>query len=162
MREREAVLALVRHARAEWYLVAQLLEITGGAERVVRGDWIGFEPPELRAAVADGAARDADLDEFEAQIAELAAEGISVVMVMDDEYPTNLRLIYNRPPFLFVRGSLASEDERAIAVVGTRQASEEGRALADSLARELASSGVTVLSGLALGIGLDGPRLASS
>jgi DNA processing protein len=150
--EQAAVIALAKRARAEWYLVAQLLEATGSALRVIRQDWTGFEPPELLPAVADAAVPDDELAENEGMIAALAAEGISLVTVLDDAYPTNLRLVYNRPPFLFVRGRLTPGDERAVAVVGTRSASEEGRAQADRLARELAASQVTVLSGLAIGI----------
>jgi DNA protecting protein DprA len=85
-------------------------------------------------------------------IQQLAAEGVTLVTVLDKDYPTNLRLVYDRPPFLFVRGELRRGDERAVAVVGTRTASQEGQTQADRLARELAASGVTVLSGLALGI----------
>lgn len=72
--------------------------------------------------------------------------------MLDDAYPANLRLVYNRPPFLFVRGDLRTQDERAVAVVGTRRASPAGREQASRLARELAGNDVTVLSGLALGI----------
>jgi DNA processing protein len=75
-----------------------------------------------------------------------------LVTVLDEIYPTNLRLVYNRPPFLFVRGELEAQDERAVAIVGTRQASPAGSEQAQRLARELAGNGVTVLSGLALGI----------
>ena len=74
------------------------------------------------------------------------------VDVLDEDYPINLRLVYNRPPFLFVRGDLRSDDDRAVAVVGTRQASDHGREQAARLAGDLAGHGVTVLSGLALGI----------
>jgi DNA processing protein len=84
--------------------------------------------------------------------AELEREGVSLVTVLDDDYPTNLRLVYNRPPFLFARGELRADDERAVAIVGTRQASATGHAQAARLARELAGHGVTVLSGLAAGI----------
>src|SRR5207302_7426526 len=75
-------------------------------------------------------------------------------------YPANLRLVYDRPPFLFVRGELRDEDRRAIAVVGTRKASEQGLREADRLARGLAERGVTVLSGLALGIDTAAHRAA--
>src|SRR5438093_1363103 len=85
-------------------------------------------------------------------ISELRDEGVSLITILDDSYPTNLRLIYNRPPFLFVQGELRPEDDRAVAVVGTRRASQEGKRLAARLARELVASQVTVLSGLALGI----------
>lgn len=55
------------------------------------------------------------------------------------------------PPLLFSRGHLIQE-QRAIAVVGTRQASERGLRMAASIATELARSDVTVVSGLARGI----------
>jgi DNA processing protein len=64
----------------------------------------------------------------------------------------NLRKIYNRPPFLFVRGRLDLSDERSVAVVGTRQASPEGRQQARHLSEELVGRDVTVVAGLALGI----------
>ena len=52
----------------------------------MRGDWTGFEPPELRAALTEGAVTEADLDELEDQIAELATEGVTVVTVLEDGY----------------------------------------------------------------------------
>jgi DNA protecting protein DprA len=79
-------------------------------------------------------------------------ETTSLVSVLDDEYPRNLRRIYNRPPFLFVRGALDNTDERSVAVVGTRRASPDGLSQAAHLAGELARRGVTVVSGLARGI----------
>lgn len=151
-RERAAVLALVSRAQGEWHVVAQLLEVTGSALRTARRDWTGFEPPELLEAVSSARVTEGDLERFETQIVDLEREGVSLVTVLDDEYPTNLRLVYNRPPFLFVRGELRPDDERAIAIVGTRQASLEGREQSTRLARELVSHGVAVLSGLALGI----------
>jgi DNA processing protein len=150
--EQAAVLALVARARSEWFLVSQLLEATGSARRIIEGNWTGFEPEELKDAITDEPVTDADLADYERLIAELESEGVWLLTVLDDAYPTNLRLIYNRPPFLFVRGTLLPQDDRAIAVVGTRKASDEGRAQADRLARGLVAGGVTVLSGLALGI----------
>lgn len=82
----------------------------------------------------------------------LATVGIRMVDQLDDEYPANLRMIHNRPPFLMVRGALISADVRAMAVVGTREPSPEGRVAAHEISRELAVRGVTVVSGLARGI----------
>jgi DNA processing protein len=82
----------------------------------------------------------------------MADEGVRLLTVLDDDYPANLQLIYNRPPFIWVRGTLRQEDFRAIAVVGTRTATEDGRKRARRLAGDLAKAGVTVLSGLARGI----------
>jgi DNA processing protein len=155
LNERAAVLALVHRAHADWHVVAQLLEVTGSATRALRQEWTGFEPQELVDAVVgteSSGNADADVARYADMISALAAEDVALLTVLDDAYPTNLRLIYNRPPFLFVRGELRPEDQRAIAVVGTRKASPEGIEQAERLARDLVGAGVTVLSGLALGI----------
>jgi DNA processing protein len=155
LNERAAVLALVHRAHADWHVVAQLLDVTGSATRALRQEWTGFEPQELVDAVVgteSSGNADADVARYADMISALAAEDVALLTVLDDAYPTNLRLIYNRPPFLFVRGELRPEDQRAIAVVGTRKASPEGIEQAERLARDLVGAGVTVLSGLALGI----------
>jgi DNA processing protein len=71
--------------------------------------------------------------------------------VLDDEYPAQLRSIHQAPPVLFARGTLMADD-MAVSVVGSREASERGRMIAASVAKELVKQGVTVISGLALGI----------
>lgn len=79
--------------------------------------------------------------------------GARLVTVLDrEDYPSNLRLIPNPPPFLFYRGELRRDDARSVAVVGTRGASRGGRCRAASLAEKLAADSVTVISGLAKGI----------
>lgn len=85
---------------------------------------------------------------------DLAAEvGARLVTVLDDDYPHNLRLIYNLPPFLFIRGRpFGVQDSRSVAVVGTRAASTEGRNRACRLAERLVQESVVVVSGLAYGI----------
>ncbi len=70
----------------------------------------------------------------------------------DPAYPRLLAEIHDPPPLLYVRGTLEPTDERAVALVGTRNASPYGRQMAERLARDLAGAGVTVVSGLARGI----------
>jgi DNA processing protein len=114
----------------------------------------GFETPELLAALEPDALplAPAELERQERAIEEAEEAGASLVTVLDEGYPTNLCSVYDRPPFLFIRGRLEPGDERAIAVVGTRRASEEGLRQAGLVARGLAERGVTVVSGLAAGI----------
>lgn len=83
-----------------------------------------------------------------------AAESVDarLITVLDDDYPANLRLVDDLPPFLFVRGTITDEDLRAVAVVGTRNVSDLGRSRAGRMAKELVASGVTVASGLAKGV----------
>lgn len=85
-------------------------------------------------------------------ITRLAADGVRVVTAGMASYPLNLQLVSNRPPLLFSRGEYMPSDERAIAIVGTRKPSAEGRLKAADVARRLALRGVTVVSGLAEGI----------
>jgi len=78
--------------------------------------------------------------------------GVTVLTWDDADYPASLRRAPHAPPVLFVRGTLQNEDRWAVAVVGTRRASAYGREVAHTLATELARNGITVVSGLALGI----------
>jgi DNA processing protein len=151
--EQAAVLALIACTKQEWRKTAALIEEAGSALRIVRGDIDGldwFDPDDVRAL--GRRVTPELLDQYTHLIADLAAEQITLHTVLDDSYPPNLRQIFNRPPFLFARGQLTAEDDRAVAVVGTRQASTEGLEHARQLAAELAHRDVTVLSGLARGI----------
>lgn len=67
-------------------------------------------------------------------------------------YPSLLREILQPPPVLYVRGTLESADDWAIAIVGTRRASAYGRQVTERLAGELAAQSITIVSGLARGI----------
>ncbi len=74
-------------------------------------------------------------------------------LIVDDErYPRMLREIPHAPAILYVRGDIRPEDELAIGIVGTRKATPYGADMARRFALDLARSGVTVVSGLAVGI----------
>ena len=74
-------------------------------------------------------------------------------IALDDAgYPANLREIATPPERLYVRGGFEERDALAIAIVGSRAATSYGLAVAERLAADLASRGVTVVSGLARGI----------
>jgi DNA processing protein len=77
----------------------------------------------------------------------------SQILDLDDsDYPARLRLIRKAPGTLYVAGLLLPSDSRAIAIVGSRQADARAVSEATQLARSLAALGVTIVSGLALGI----------
>jgi DNA processing protein len=115
--------------------VGQLQEVSG----------IG---PKIAARIA------AANDEVDAEAElELAAEhGIDVLTEADEAYPRLLRQIHDPPGVLFRRGTFAAQDELAIAIVGTRHATQYGLRQAERLAGGLARVGFTVVSGLARGI----------
>ena len=79
--------------------------------------------------------------------------GLQVVTTADAAYPRRLAAIAMPPPVLFVQGDPDVLDARSsVAVVGTRRATDSGRAIAARLAATLVSVGCTVVSGLATGI----------
>jgi DNA processing protein len=93
-----------------------------------------------------------DWDKVERQIARLEAHGAEILTQADPRFPARLKEIPYPPPYLFVKGRLEAPDGPVVAIVGTRAASYYGLKAARRLARDLASRGVTVVSGLARGI----------
>jgi DNA processing protein len=92
------------------------------------------------------------ISEAAADVARWTASGITLVSVLDPGYPVNLHAVHDRPALLFVRGELGPDDERSIAIVGSRHASPDGLARARRLATGLSQAGYVVASGLAAGI----------
>jgi DNA processing protein len=76
--------------------------------------------------------------------------GTRLVLAGDDEYPTDLLDLGDRPDALVVRGELLGGD--AVAIVGSRAATRYGVGVAEALGRRLADAGYVVVSGLARGI----------
>jgi DNA processing protein len=86
------------------------------------------------------------------EMANLARAGVNAVNWHQPEYPARLKEIPDPPPVLYYKGELLPSDERSVAVVGTRSPTAYGREVAATLTSELARNGITVVSGLALGI----------
>ena len=77
---------------------------------------------------------------------------IRQIAASDAGYPAQLREIAKAPKCLYVRGTLPRDGALALAIVGTRRATPEGKALASRFGRELAAAGFAIVSGLAFGI----------
>jgi DNA processing protein len=89
----------------------------------------------------------------ETVLEEIEAAGVAVVTLDDPDYPARLRAIEMPPHVLFVEGDPAVlAADRAVAVVGTRRATEAGRRTAARIGAAIATTGATVVSGLAVGI----------
>jgi DNA processing protein len=149
------LLALCQIKNLSWYLIAREAMRPDGLARLLGGQVTerSAEASEARRLLAGALPR---LDELREQatrgIEPALREGARLTTVLDDDYPLNLRAIYNRPPFLFYHGELREDDARSVAVVGTREATAEGVKRAGRMARLLSERNVTVLSGLARGI----------
>lgn len=76
----------------------------------------------------------------------------AAVGLFDESYPALLKNIPYPPLVLFCVGNLSALKDCCVAVVGARKCTTAGRTLANTMATELAASGLTIVSGLALGI----------
>ena len=130
------------HALDHWYN-AELSEQSPKADKARRI---------LNQSLNDAAVLQQAEDVLDQQLEAAATAGAHLTTVLDTDYPANLRMVPDAPPFLFYRGTLDTSDARSIAVVGTREATADGRARAARMARGLADADIVVVSGLARGI----------
>ena len=90
-------------------------------------------------------------EEIDEELASLQRMGGEAVTLKDEAYPECLKNIPDPPLVLFKKGPL-SLVRNAVAIVGSRRATEEGMNLSEKIADTLSSVGITVVSGLARGI----------
>ena len=151
--EQAALVALLRDRSAErrWpEVTAEILE-AGSAREL----WLRRAPATLVGVPGEPE----PLTLAAQQIRRWAERGWKLTTILDRDYPARLREIHQAPPFLFSRGQLRPDDT-AVSVVGSRNASERGLAIAAGVARELVARRVTVVAGLARGIDTAAHRMA--
>ncbi len=86
-------------------------------------------------------------------ISQCESNNIRIITIEDSEYPSILKEIYSPPIVLFVQGSLEGFDEApSLAVVGTRHASSYATSVTRIICDELVKVGMTLVSGLAIGV----------
>ena len=134
--------------------VAAWLSDPHGAARLGAGPGAGL--PAVLAGIAPRLAAPARLVEARsrarAALTAAGAGGIAAVPWSDRRYPALLAAIPDPPPVLWLRGDADALDGPAVAVVGSRAGTVYAREVGRGLGADLASCGVTVVSGLARGI----------
>jgi len=93
-----------------------------------------------------------DWETIEKELAKIEKRRIKLLALNNPAFPPALMQTYNPPPILYMRGEILPKDNLSIAIVGSRIPDRYGRSMAESLSGELASMGVTIVSGLARGI----------
>ncbi len=104
--------------------------------------------PKVARAVAERTA----MPQAEAELAKASKAGVHCLAFSDPAYPTLLREIADPPLVLYAKGNPELLSRPSIAVVGARAATIYGKKMAENFAAALARVGLTVTSGLALGI----------
>jgi DNA processing protein len=133
--------------------VRRLVDAFGSPEAILR-----IAPPELQRVEGIGPELARIISTWESRI-DLSRElrriteiGAHIITPHDETWPEPLRHVYDAPLLLYVHGKIEARDRHAIAIVGSRRASHYGIQSARKISFQLAHSGITVLSGLALGI----------
>jgi len=130
----------------------RLVDFFGSVEGIFNASLTELEAAGLpvQSAQAIGTGRAMELAHDEA--AKVAAAEIQIISMDDAQYPPRLRQIYDPPLVLYVRGNVAAISLPGIAVVGTRHPTPYGMGMAERLGCDLASRGLSIISGLARGV----------
>ena len=93
-----------------------------------------------------------DVNKLERSMRWLSEPDNYLITILDEDYPTLLKTIYDPPPVLFVSGYREALSHVHFAIVGSRNPTADGRRHAENYAAGLAMNGFSICSGLALGI----------
>ena len=104
-----------------------------------------------RAALGDWSAWVKAFDQAHETLEEADRRHVDVISATDESYPEWLRGIPDRPPVLFIKGTL-HRDRRSVACIGTREPSRFGEDVTPRIVAALAERSWSIVSGLALGV----------
>jgi DNA processing protein len=133
-----AVVALLRHARRPWNESCSSIRCAEDAYSLLEQEH-GLLAPDL-------------LEAGRQEVSRWQERQIRLLTFLDPGYPRNLKAVHDHPPLIFLAGRLKPEDDRAVAVIGSRRASPRGLTMARAVASALVDAGYTVASGLAAGV----------
>jgi DNA processing protein len=134
-------------------IFARLLKQFGSVEAVLGANaWALAKVEGIGEKTAEEICRTRNKFDAEKEISLAEKLGIWIINIEDARYPVLLKKIYDPPPVLYIKGSLAKSDGLAIAIVGSRQCSHYGSEQASRFAYLLAGAGFTIVSGMARGI----------
>ena len=129
----------------------ELLKVFGNPRNIYAASF-----QQLKAVVADHIATEISRGVNEESLAEsmrwLSLENNFLVTLADSHYPKSLLEITDPPPVLYAKGKLELLNQPSIAIVGSRNATTQGKENAEAFAKGLSSYGLCIVSGLALGI----------
>jgi DNA processing protein len=133
--------------------ILRLVKHFGSPSAVLRATVRELEAvPGLREKARTALLAKSSVRSLETEWESLKKNGIRLLCLGDKDYPSNLAAISDPPAALFIRGFLEPRDLVSVAVVGSRAASPMGMAFTEQLSIDLARNGVTIVSGLAVGI----------
>ena len=137
----------------------KLLERFGSADAIFHARRTELESLRIKPATIESLIKREFQEKAAAELERVKEIGGDVLILDDGSYPALLREIDDPPPVLYVKGDWqACFEQPCIGVIGSRMCSTYGENASEMLSRDLASRGITVVSGLARGIDSAGHR----
>ncbi len=133
-------------------LLRKLLLSFGGPEQILGASHAAlakFIPVAVASAICHD---DGHADELKQIAVWLEDPSNRIVTLADSFYPRALLQTPDPPPLIYIKGRIELLNHDALAIVGSRSATPQGIAIAESFAKALSDAGLTIVSGLALGI----------
>ena len=153
MTEKEALIVLNMLPGIGPLKVRDLISFVGGATKVLQSD------RETLLAVSgignklvDDLLNWNNIVNLENELELIEKAGVSIVTFNDSQYPELLKEIYDPPLLLYVRGTLPTNNDRLISIVGSRRVTRYGRKICENISASAAYNGWSIISGLAYGI----------
>lgn len=134
-------------------LAKRLLSYCGSAEAVFKEKRVSLEKiPGIGSASAKAVLSHDVFERAEEEIKFIQKNNITPVFYLDPAYPKRLTHCEDNPVMLYFKGNANLNAEKMVSIVGTREATDYGKALCEKLIADLAVHNVTIISGLAYGI----------
>ncbi|MBI4764424.1 MAG: DNA-protecting protein DprA [Deltaproteobacteria bacterium] len=132
---------------------AHLIERFGSPGKVFQADLEELQSIEgIRKNTALAIVKFKRAEKIDRELDELERQKVGVLTSKDRWYPSLLAKIHDPPPYLYYKGTLSLQDDRSLAVVGSRQASPYGIKVTERLTWALSQKSLTIVSGMARGI----------
>ena len=143
------------------YLVRQVVSYCGSAEQVFKtpkGKLLKI--PGVGAVTAEAILNGKPFQQAEKELVKAEKESVELVFFTDKKYPSRLKNIPDAPSILYVKGNIDFENQKAVGIVGTRQATSYGKERVEEIVKELVPHGSLIVSGLAYGIDIHAHKQA--
>jgi len=131
----------------------RLIEHFGSSEKAFNASYQELSEVEgISSNIVRKIVEERDKLPLQEELSLIEEHGCEVITINDSIYPPLLRNIYDPPIVLYVKGNLPPTESIFFSIVGTRKATSYGLKICRELSAQLASKGITIVSGLAMGI----------
>ena len=157
--EKICTLALMHTPGIGGVTIRQLISYCGGASKVFSSDYKKLiKTPGVGDKVARSILKGDALSFAEKEFDDCEKSGTQLHFSSDATYPNRLKSLYDAPVILYSRGNFDFNVHRSVGIVGTRQVTEYGKSVTETIIKELAPFKALIVSGLAYGVDITAHR----